>query len=1170
MKKYLSKDFFDSTNQLIRKMKTTCIILIVFASSLFSANVKSQVAKVSLTVKNVSISAVIDAIESQTEYLFVYNRNEVEINRKVNVDVKDQSVAEVLSDIFSNMNVVYAMEGTNIMLMKKTVELAQQKSLSGRVTDNSGGPLPGVSVVIKGTTTGTITDSNGNYTLSNFSENPSLLFSFLGMKTQEVLIGNKVTINIVLEEESTGLDELVVVGYGTMKKSDLTGAISSIKNEDLTLSSNVNVTQMIQGKAAGVQIVQQSAQPGGGLSILIRGQASTNADNQPLYVIDGFPIYNEQIEAQYLVPSQGTKYYTGTRNPLNAINPNDIESIEILKDASATAIYGARAANGVVMITTKKGKNGVKVTFDEKFSTQKILQPYQMLNAEEFMNMFDQHQKQTLYAAKGIVPYGSKPETPQNIYKPRFPENVRQEIYNTVGKEGTNWFDLITRTGYIHEQNFSVSGGSEKTKFFSSINYFDQKGVVINSGLKRFSGRLNVDQELTSKIKMGINLTGSQIKNQNAQLGQDTWEQSGIISSALGFPPIYAVKDTLGNYTENKLYAANPNPVSFKEIQDNTLENRLLGTAFLEFKIIEGLTFRPSVGFDNATSDHTLYLPNTFKFGAAEGGVAFHGNNKASSTLFDMVFNYNKLIGKNHSVNAIAGYSYQNRTRDGLSVRNTGFFTDAFGADKIQSGLVKNINESSKSASTMASYFSRVNYTYKSKYLFTLTGRLDGSDRFGINNKYGFFPSAALGWNLAKENFMSSLSMISNLKLRVSAGQTGNASIGESAFAYYGPNTVYLFGIKDPQTGMVKTQQENPNLKWETTTEYNTGFDFGLFNDRISGSFEYFNKVIDGLLYQQTLQIYQQVEKIFMNVGKTQSHGFEFGLNANILTGKLKWSANLNLSRYIDRWKERSPEAIASLPDYMAINDYMRPLYNFVPDHIMQIGENPQPFPNDEVNTFIPGNLIVKDLDGWERDDSGNYLLNSNTKRIRMGAPDGKIDEADMVLQGDFNPKLIFGFGSTFKYKGFDLSLFFNGQYKYWINNEQYNFYTGTTEFLYGGWNRSKDFLNVWTPDNSTGTIPAMPKYKHYYMGWNTLAYQQISFLRLKNITLGYNFPYKILGTRVRIYADATNLLTFTNLKGGDPETFTYHAQTQYGNTGSGLNAYPNQKSYTMGVSVDF
>jgi TonB-linked SusC/RagA family outer membrane protein len=1149
-------------------MKVCIILNLVLTLSLqnLQAMVISPKSTFTFKKENLSVLDVIKIIEENSSYRFFYNEDLIDLNRRVNINVENASIDKVLMVLFDNSGIGYEVMNNNVIAIAPLRKAYNKESgLKGVVKDvSTGESLPGVSILIEGTNQGTVTDTSGAFSFENIEENTILTLSYVGYLKKSVVVGKDRNLVIYLEVDVQKIDEVVVIGYGVAKKSDLTGAISYIKSEDINTAAGANLTQMIQGKLSGVTITQESSQPGGGLKILVRGQASTNADNQPLYVIDGFPINNDQIETNDGILGI-MKYSSGSRNPLNSINPNDIESIEVLKDASSTAIYGARAANGVVLITTKSGKNGISVNYDGKYSFQKITRYEEMMNAEEFMRYYDIQREMFIRATRGIYPFGSQPAE-GFVYKPTFSE----EQISQAG-DGTNWFDQITQPGSISDHNLSVSGGKDNTRIFSSVNYFNQKGVVINSGLQRVSGRVNIDQKISDKLDFGIRMAGSQIKNNNAALGSGYWEQVGVIGSALGFPPIYPVYDSLGEYSENKYYSNNPNPVSFNEIEDNTLEKRWLTTMFSEIKPLKGLTIRPSIGFDNFTSDRTQYLPSTFKFGASVHGRATRGYNTAATYLFETTVNYIKSI-KGHNFAGMGGYSYQKVIKDGFSSYATNFFTDAFGANSLQSGSSIPLVSSYKNQTVLASYFARINYNYKGRYLLTFTGRLDGSDRFGENNKYGFFPSLALGWNAAKETFMSNQKLFDLLKLRLSAGQTGNSNIGGNAFAYYGTSingSGTSFQFDDViYTGMGKTQQENPNLKWETTTEYNIGLDFGLWRGRVSGSIELFQKYVSDLLYQQILQIYQQVNSIYMNVGKTQSRGFEFYLNANIIsTSTFNWSINLNGSQYKDRWVDRAPESIPNLDDNLALQDYLRPVYYWKPDHIFQIGET-QPYTN--VN-YLPGCLVTKDLDSWTINEQGDYVYDSNGRRIKTGNPDGRIDDADKAFLGTRDPQFVYGFGSNLTFKNFDLTIFFNGMLNYWIEDENFNFNVLRTEDIFGGFNKSKRFKDTWTVYNQDGKIPlSIKNFIPQEVGADALKFKKISYLRLKNITIGYNIPKKVLGTSIRVYFDGSNLLTFSNLEYMDPETILWQDKSQYSSSASGLYSYPSYKSYTLGVSVKF
>ncbi len=1038
----------------------------------------------------------------------------------------------------------------------------QTLEVKGVVTYNKDfSTIPGVNITIKGTSRGTVTDTQGRYSI-NAMGNDTLIFTFIGFKTEIIPINKRTTVDVEMIDDIQSLSEVVIIGYGTMKKSDVTGAIVSVKAEDMSISANTNVAQMMQGRAAGVQILQQSAQPGGALKILVRGAPSTNTNNEPLYIVDGFPISTDKLEGGYEV---GKNYSAGVRSPLNSINPNDIESIEILKDASSTAIYGARAANGVVLITTKRGSKGIEVNYDGRYSTQEIIRYMDPLNGSEFMQMYNDHRYDFDAIRNNIYPYGSGDAA---VFRESYEFKYSADDIANAGA-GTDWFGEITRPGRIQDQNISIRGGDEKTQVFTSFNYYDHEGAVINSGLRRFSGRFNVDQKINNRIKFAVNATGSSIFNNNAALGAGYWERVGVLSSAYSFPTIYPVYDSLGNYSVNDLYSNNPNPVSFRHLTDNTIEQRWLANAFVDIKLMEGLYLKPSFGFDNNQADRNSYTPDRTVFKEGGDGRGSRSKNASNNRLFETTLRYNKDFGI-HGVNVVSGYSYQVFSGDGLYGYSEGYFTNLFRENSLQTGESFDEVRSYRYENRLASYFTRLNYSYDGKYILQFTGRYDGSDKFGENNKYGFFPSASAAWNISRESFLSKQTTLTDLKLRLGYGQTGNDNIGGNAFAYYGPDGFRYQFNNQISTGLGKTSLPNPNLKWETTIEQNIGLDFGFWQNRLYGSMEYYRRDVKDLLFRQPLQSFQEVESVFMNVGATKSVGWEFNLRGSIIsTSDLKLESYINLSRYKDTWVERAPAAIERLPSYMSIQDDLTPIYSYLPSHIFQIGDE-QPYSNV---SYVPGNLVVQDIGSFATDANGNNLLDKNNRRIIDKTPDGIINEADIEYRGSRAPEMIFGFGTNLNYKSFDLNLFFHGMMNYWIANDNYEFYTLRSEFIYGGFNRSKEFLNVWSTSNTDGTIPATPQTK-VPEGYNATIFQEVSFVKLKNITLGYTFPQKVAGSSIKIYIDAANLFTLTNLENMDPESVTFSGESQYnsndqGNS-SGFGAYPSVKTYTLGVSIKF
>ncbi len=1012
-------------------------------------------------------------------------------------------------------------------LMGTEVQTSSMR-ISGRVTNSDKEPLPGVTVVIKGSTNGSITDVDGNYTISGLSVGDVLMFSFVGMKTEEVKVASQTNINVSMKSDAIGLDEVVSIGYGVQKRGSVTGSISTIKADELPTVANSSVTNMLSGKASGVMVQQNSAQPGGGMKISIRGSSSLEAGNEPLYVIDGFPVNNSEGEPA------GGKYKHGSRNPLSSINPNDIESIEILKDASSTAIYGARAANGVILITTKRGKEGAtKVEFSANRTVQQISNYFDMLDAKGFMEQSNILGKESYFIDNGLYPYGSKDPAMSADYVPKF----TQDQINNAGT-GTDWWEEVTRPGKINEYNVSVSGGAKKTSFMTSINYYDQEGVVVNSDFQRFSARLNLDHEINEYVKMGISATGSQVKSGNVQLGDGLFQESGVLMSALVASPLVPIYDAYGEYKINPNNATLPNPVSFREISDNTITKRMMANGYIQVEPIKGLVFKSQVGIDDRNSNRGTHMPKTFLYGAQEQTSVSLATKQGTDYLFNTTVNYAKTIKNDHDLNFLFGYEYQKFTEMGFNTSNNNFFTDLMGTSNIGIAEGTAISNSSQSERVLASYFGRFSYNYAEKYIATFTLRRDGTSNFGANNRWGWFPSAAVAWRIIQEPFMANLEQVSNLKLRVSYGQTGNSGVGTRAFEFFDRKGYYIFG-NNPSTAIGKVQLANPDLKWETTTEFNIGLDFGFFENRITGSAEYFDRVISDLIANRRLPIYSDVNTITDNVGATQMRGFELELTTRNIDRQFKWDTNFNISSYKDNWKERNPDVI--LNPWESEKDPIRPIYGYLSDGIVQVGQD-IPHMVDE----LPGNVIYKDINGF---DENNQLT---------GKPDGKMNDADKVLLASEDPKLMFGLGNTFAYKGFDLNIFFYGMADRTLKNEnKFKFMYDGTRILSSDHNQMKDISQIYTMDNPSTKHPGLAPQAEAGIKESDFLLEDASFLRLKNITLGYRIPSRVFNNKldVRLFLDAQNLWTLTNYTGIDPET-------------DSLGAYPNQRSFSIGLNV--
>lgn len=1013
--------------------------------------------------------------------------------------------------------------GSNAITGSSVVYNVRQegKNITGIVTDNTG-PIIGANVLVEGTTNGVITDLEGKFALRNVPENAVLQISFIGYKTKEVKVAGKTDFTIRMDQDTEMLEEVVVVGYGTQTKKSLTGAVGTMDMDDVETSTISSISHALGGKVAGLRVNLQSAQPGGAAKFRIRGEASTGAGNDPLIVIDGFPVSNgSSLES-------GNDFEAGsTDNLLESLNPDDIESISVLKDAASTAIYGARAGHGVILITTKRGKEGkAKVSYSASGSFQQIRANYDMLNAQDYMraqNMyaFERYQQQNgLGIYKGYLPTQENPAP----FEPKFTND------QILGATGTDWLDEVTRTGFMHQHNVSVNGGSSKTKYMASFNYMNQEGVVKNNGASRLAVRLNLDQEINKYISFGLTASYSQNRYDNVPLGDGDNENAGILVSAVRANPTLPVYDEEGNYSVDPSRATFPNPVSLLDITDETVKDRLMGNAFVVIKPIKGLELKGTFGADRRMQKRHSYLPKTTLAGANKNGWANVAYQDATDYLMDLIATYSTTIKENHLIKALVGYSYQQFNTENVNAGNQDFLLDSFLYHNLAAGnAAKPVVGSGATKNSMGSYFARVNYQYQNKYLFEATVRTDGAANFDPDHRWGFFPSVSAGWVISEEKFMESTrNWLSNLKLRASYGQTGNSNIGNAINTFYATgdaNHNFIFNNKIVN-GVYVSALGNPLLTWETTTEFNIGVDLGLLKDRIRLTAEYFNRrITDILVSDKPLMFYNEVSSIADNAGSTQSQGFELTLNtANIQTADFDWNTTLTLSRYKDRWRTRPNTWKPS--KYQNVDDPIRAWWDYKALGILQPGEKAPEAQKD----LLPGQVIL-----WDKDGSGS------------------ITDDDKVYMGSGDPKIIYGFNNAFRYKRFDLNVYFYGEagreagasyYENWVdtnNNTQ---------------NLSYNIFNVFNSSNLSSNQPSFIRGAY---GIGDYYVKSIYYIRCGNITLGYNVPVnKKLISNLRVYVDVNNPFIITNWNGLDPETDlnTYN--------------YPNVTSYSLGLNVTF
>lgn len=1143
----------------IKIMKLTVLMLTICLSQMVAATY-AQTTKLNVSAKEETLENVLKQIEKQSEFLFFYNLEEINKNEKISIRKKNANIHDVLAEIASETGLRYTIKDRHIVLTTEHVSNSaisqQSQKVTGMVSDIMG-PIAGANVIQKGTTNGTTTDLDGKFSIE-VPANATLQISFIGYIQQEIAVKGQNVINVTLKEDSQALDEVVVVGYGTMKKKDLTGAVASVKMDDAPVGTVSSISHALAGKAAGLQVSTISAQPGGQSTFRIRGAASSDkAGNDPLIIIDGFPVSTPDVL------DSGNQYKDGNKdNILGSINPNDIESIEVLKDASSTAIYGARAGNGVIIVTTKRGKTGAaKVQYSGSVSVQDIAKSYEMLDASSFMQATNNYNRELWMRTNNVGIYGGKAES--DIKNPFVPTYTADQIANPANN--TNWFDEISRLGFQTSHNLSITGGNDNTKYLVSGNYFKQDGVVKNNAMERYSARVNLDQKLSKYVKMGVNLNVSRNEYDNIPLGNGENENAGILVSAAQFTPALPIRDENGDYSMNSDASFLPNPVSLLDITDKTTKERLLGNVFFEIRPIQDLLLKANFGIDRNYQKRKQYMPTTTLYGARENGAAYVAQADNSDYLMELTANYTKQIGV-HNFGILAGHSYQMFTYEMLSGKSNDFITDGFLFNNLGAGNAKRPTVgSSATKSRMASFFGRVNYSLMDRYLLTATIRTDGSSNFAEGNRWGVFPSVAAGWRFLEEDFMAPLkNVLSNGKLRLSYGETGNSNVGDVAYSYYKvKDRNNIFG-GSMINGVYLDQLGNSALTWETTREWNVGLDLGFLNGRINVTAEYYHKNISDLLNERTLLSYNEVNKIIANVGKTQSQGFELTINStNIRNKDFEWTSDLTFSLYRDKWKERDPNWKPKA--YDEYNGWMRYYSGYLSDGLVQPGEK-----IDHMPGAIPGQVKIKDIDGYVYESNGSIKVDEHGIPMKTGKPDGKLDDADKVIYGSKDPGYLMGFNNTLRYKNFDFNIYFYGQFnklsagsykKQWLSNN--------VNDLRRGYNQPTSISDIWSSANPNGTLPGYFQTESAY-GVGDYYYEKTWFIRCRNITLGYNIPIKTskhILSNVRIYFDVNNPFTITPYTGLDPETDVSSDKTD----ASQLQwAYPNVRTYSFGLDITF
>ncbi|MCA1757139.1 MAG: TonB-dependent receptor [Bacteroidales bacterium] len=984
---------------------------------------------------------------------------------------------------------------------------AQQKVVTGTVIsadDNL--PIIGATVQIKGTNIGVATDLDGVYSIE-VDQGDILVFRFVGMKTEEIVIGSSNVLNVEMQLDNVGLDEVVVIGYGTAIKREITGAITKVETKGLADIPTSSFESAMQGKTAGVFIEQASGKLGEAVKMRIRGSSSISANNQPLYVIDGVPVVSTSLSNTSNQPT----------NPLADINMNDVESIQILKDASAAAIYGSRASNGVVVITTKKGKTGA-AKFDVSYSTG-ISEPSRLmewLNADQYLELLDEALNNV--TSEGLV-WGWRP-----------PDGIKDWYLGPQWDDGydTDWQKEAFQEGSINRINVSGSGGSETGSYYAGMSYDNTVGILRGNSMTKMSGRINLDQKSSDKFAFGIGLNLSRTEMDRVENDNAFATPLQLIAQAPVFP---VIDPETGEYNTQTYYYNGL--ISLRDSENNQTSFRTLGNAYASYEIIRGLTFRSEIGTDIIDLREKNYWGRE-TIGAGPAGEAQNRSVRVVNYNLDNYLTYSGDFGE-HSINLVGGMSYQETYTTGSNISAKGFPTDDF--TNIASAAEATAFSSWEEGTSYLSYFARANYMLSDKYLFSASGRVDGSSRFGIDNRFGFFPAFSGGWIISEENFMDNIeNIMPYLKLRASYGITGNSGIPDYAHLalYSGVNYA-------GRNGLSPTQLQSSELGWETTAQFNVGLDFGFFNNRLTGEIDYYNKQTTDLLLFRTLPATSGFTGVWSNIGKLENKGLEFALHSNNLVGSFQWTTDFNIAfnqnTVLDiAGPEITPNGLNYVMEGQPIGVFKMRKYAGV----------------DPAN----GDALYYVEEGSD-ETTNNYNL------------------AQSQVVGSPNPDFTGGFNNTFSYAGFDLSVLMSFVYGNMVYNGG-----GGYQSANGDWfdNQTVDQLDRW---QQPGDETDVPQARFGDSNGTRDASRYLtdgSYVRLRNITLGYNLPSNLAQTikmsSARLFIGVQNLYTFTNYKGWDPEVnYTGTGRsTQSSNIIQGYDFYtaPQARTYLVGINLSF
>lgn len=1097
-----SVPYFKSNKHLIRIMKLTFIALFICITGLFATEGSSQTTRVNISMHNVNTGDIIEEIEKQTDYLFLYASEEINLNQKASINAKNQTVAEVLNTILQNTDIVYAVEGTSILLMKKenphnTSSMQQDNRITGTITDEREDPIIGANIVQKGTTNGVVTDIDGNFSITA-PANATLQISYIGYITQEVLVGNRNTLHIQLKENSQALEEVVVIGYGSQRKSDMTGGISSISSEKIDKIPAVNLSQRLQGQVAGLNITSSNNEPGREATFRIRGEKSLSGSNDPLIVLDGIPFNGDMGE----------------------IDQNSVESISVLKDASSATIYGSRAANGVILITTKKGKIGQPmIRYNGYIGIQQAEWLPEIMNGPENIQVLRDYRKATGDPAW---------DTPEVWLHTDLIDNYKN------GRE-TDWYKEVYRTALQQEHQISMSGATNETNYYVSLSFTDQQGIVKYTGYEKFAITSQLTQRLGNWLTVGMNLQLSE---------RDRGGQVPNYGYAAQMSPYGNVYNEDGTY---KRYPMFPETMFYSPFanQDAIYDDKTRSaytSAFAEIKLpLKGLTYRTNFGYSYRHQETGKYYGSTTMTGEPLSGKAEVKDYSFGDWTWENILRYDNDFGKHH-IDLTALYSAQKTYATEHFSTGENFLTDNNSYHNIDMAQGVKTTETDKKETALLSWMARANYAYDRRYLLTLTGRRDGFSAFGEgNNKWAFFPAAAAAWVISEEEFFEGIKdKIDFFKLRVSYGLNGNQAVTAYQTKTKLVQKDYIYGNEAQFGGglVANFTMGNPNLKWETSKQLNIGLDYNLLSNRVSGSLEFYQINTDDLLMNRTVPVMNGYMTMMDNVGSTRNRGFELSLNTeNIVRKDFQWTSMFVLSGNWSKIVSLREDGLDDIANKWFIGQPVRVHYDYKVTGIWQEDETSEMANTTYWNkTPVAGDAKIDDKNG-----------------------DGKIDADDRQVIGSRIPVWTAGLTNTFTYKNLSLSVFLNGVFDVTRDNSAV---MKTSTFAHEkNQNYFKSF-EYWTPENKSNTHTRID-YKIQDHGF----YKDASYLRIQDVNLSYRFPKEIINKiglqGLTTYVNGRNLFTFSGYK-------KYSTNLEESISSDRNKGYSPQRVFIFGVNVTF